>query len=474
MKQGLVFKEWAPDQPDMGAEALITAKNVIPSVNGYKPFHPLDSSMGTVGAGVFASFVSSGVNKTENNVYAWALGDFYVGSGSSFATRGSSSANTASDIGSFAQYENIVIFAGGNIPKKHFAGSVANFSTLASVGTAPSGCVVGIIGQFVMIGNIFDAVTANMARNTVQWSGIDNPTSWPTPNSATAIAQQAGSQDMNLLYGRVNGIHGGDQHGVILQDTAVTRVTYVGPPAVFQFDLVANDVGSVYTNRSVKAGPWTYFKSMAGFCRTDGVSIEKIGAGKVDDYFASTNVGSDIQVSYDYLNKNVMFAFASTTPSIATLNSMLIFNEDTSGWSYCDTSLRVLLKPGSGADDGVVTRTAMAFNTTNILGKFQATAGSAVFETSDAEFNPGGRTYIDGIKPNIESRGTAPAVTVRLGYRDDLGTTPSYTSVTSANSATGEANFRVDAKYTRAEITITGNFDKATGFVASVLPSSSR
>jgi hypothetical protein len=481
VRTSIVFKEWAPDQPDLGTETLIRAHNVIPSSSGYKPFRPLDTSLGTIGGIAKASYVSAGYVKAENNVYAWDGTNFYVGA-SSFVTRGVSTSNSAGDGGAFTQYEDLILFAGGNIPKKHTAGSASNFSTMASSGTAPPGSCIGVIGQFVLIGDIFDATTANRAPSGLQWSAIDDPGNWPTPGSATAIATQSGYQELEMRYGRINGIHGGDQHGVILQDTAVTRMTYVGPPAVFQFDTISNSIGCIYKNGSLKSGEWIYFTSRLGPCRTNGVSVERIGAGKVDDYLSSSvtsvfDVG--VKVGYDYQNKNVLFSYTTVTATAgSTANSLIIFNEDTASWTSADASLVNLVTPGGGSDDSVVTRAMMAFSSSttssSILGYFQATAGSAVFETADSEINPGGRAYIDGAKLNIESSGTAPALSTRIGYRDDLGTTPTYTSAASANSATGFANFRADAKYHRAEFTVTGNFQKVTGAVFSGKPSGQR
>lgn len=64
-------------------------------------------------------------------------------------------------------------------------------------------------------------------------------------------------------------------------------------------------------------------------------------------------------------------------------------------------------------------------------------------------------------------------MTVAIGYRNDLGSSPTYTSEATANSRTGFSNFRIDAKYMRIRSTITGNFEKATGLEFSAKPSGS-
>jgi hypothetical protein len=183
------------------------------------------------------------------------------------------------------------------------------------------------------------------------------------------------------------------------------------------------------------------------------------------------DIGS-MSCAFDSLKNLVYFGYSNTTTSLN--NSLLIFSPETNSWSRASQEFDVLVS--QARFQGAPRSPLIGFDvsTPRNAGRFSGTAGSAVFETSDAEFNPGGRSYIDGVKPNVESSSTAPAMTVRVGYRDSLGATPTYTSATSANSATGEANFRVDAKYIRTEITVTGNFDKATGFVANAIQSSLR
>ncbi len=471
MKQGIVFKEWAPDQPDLGGEMLTIAKNVIPSPSGYKCFKTFAPSAATAPTIVANAFAANSPTKGNQIVYVSA-GDIYNSAAfGAFTSRGGS---TVGAEGGMAQFDNLFIEVGtGHVPWKHTIGSTSNVSTLASSGTAFACNVVGVVNRFVVVGDLLVSTLGSTQRaNVLQWSAIDDPTNWPTPNSATAIAVQSGEQVMNSIFGQIMGIHGGDQFGVILQPGAASRMTYEGPPTVFRFDVIDNVNGSIFKKGSIKAGSFIYYISRNGFCRTDGVSIERIGSGKVDKFFwdsVNTSFAGDYLCSgYDPANNLVQWAFP--TNASVTCNQLMSFNPDTSAWSYCDVALAHLVTP----NQALAGQETMLGLSSTFLGRFDGTAGSAVFETSDAEFNPGGRSYVDGISPNVESSGTAPAVSVRLGYRDSLATAPSYTAATSANSATGEANFRVDAKYIRAEITIVGNFDKATGFVADVQPSSER
>jgi hypothetical protein len=472
VKRNVIFKEWAPDQPDLGAEVLVNAQNVIPSASGYKCFKTFAATSTTAPATVIENaYAANSPSKGTNIVYVSA-GDYYTSANfGPFTSRGGA---TLGAEGGMVQFDDLFIAVGeGHVPYKHTIGSTSNVSTLAATGTAPACNVVGVINRFVVLGDLLTSTLASTQRaNVLQWCAIDQPTNWPEPNSATAIATQAGQQILESRYGQIMGIHGGDQFGVVLQVGAVTRMTYEQPPTVFRFDVLDNINGSLFKKGSIQAGGLTYWISRNGFCRSDGVNVERIGVGKVDKFFwDSVNqsfADDSLNTGYDPLNNLVQWAFP--TAAGTTCNRLMSFNPDTAQWSYCDVALSHLVTPNKALASQ---QTMIALNSA-FLGRMEGTAGSAVLETSDAEFNPSGRSYVDAISPHVESSGTAPAMTVRLGYRDSLGTTPSYTSATSANSATGEANFRIDAKYVRAEITLTGNFEKATGFVAEVKPAGLR
>lgn len=472
MRQAITFKEWLPDQPQLSSDCLITAKNVLASPSGYRHFKTFAAGAATVpGGSASNAYAANSPTKGTNIVYISASDYYTSANGGAFTSRGGA---TVGAEGGMVQFDNLLIAVGTGHPAyKHTIGSASNMSTLASSGTAPGANVVGVIGRFVVIGDLL-ASTANSTQraSAIRWCGIDQPESWPDPNTATALAQQAGEQEMDLRFGQVTGIHGGDQHGVVLQAGSVTRMTYEGPPTVFRFDLIDETNGSIFNRGSIRVGGLTYFISRNGFCRTDGVQVERIGLGKVDKFFwDSVNVGfarESLNTGFDPLNNQVQWAFP--TAASATCNRLMSFNPDTGHWTYCDVALNNLVTPNR-AIQGQATMLAIA---TGFLGDFSGTAGSATIETSDAEFNPGGRAFIDGIKPNIESSATAPAMSMRVGYRDSLDAAPTYTSATSVNAATGFGDFRVDSKYARAEFTVVGNFDKFPGMVASVEASSER
>lgn len=477
MNTTIVFKEWMPDQPELNSGALIEAKNVIPKDGGYVPFQPILQNT--------LNYATSPANPVLGAIWARDAGyaELYVGSQTSLSVyKGSAWTNvsastynvaTAANHWDFAQYDNLVIAT----IEEHRAQartiqSSSNFTVLSTSGEAPYAGVVGVIGQFVVLGNTRQTTAASTDID-VRWSAIAQPRNWPTVDSATATATQSGQQFLNQTDGFVTGIVGTDQFGLVFQQDAITRMTYAGPPVVFQFDKISDQYGCTNPNSIVSMGGKYYFVSRSGICVTDGVSVTNISDERVSKWIAD-NVyylfNASVYGAADPVRNIIMWGFPSRVSSGTPATIILIYNYVENRFSWAEQTHRCMLEYGdfNVPDWGRIT----AFDSTERVGFFAATAGSAVLTTSDYELNEGGRTWVSGVKPNVEAS-TTPSMGMRIGYRDSLATAPSYTSTTGPTTRTGFADFRVDAKYVRAELNITGDFEKVTGLVVNGGPSSS-
>lgn len=457
MIQTILFKEWLPDLPEFNNPGLLEATNTLPANDGYIPFLPLNASGSTAPGSIYGAFVANGATKGAS--YHYIAADRYyslTGGGStagSYSTRGSLVPD--SDASIFTQYENIVFVAGGDNHRlaQQTMGAVSPgvFNNFVAITTAPYADVVGVVGQFVVAGSLYDesATTPSASKsNYIRWSSIDQPAEWPTPGSSTAIASQSGEQALYAEFGPVKAIHGGDQFGVVLQSKAVTRMTYIGGTAVFQFDQIDSVNGSLYQKGSVKVGGLVYFISAAGFCRTNGSAVERIGAGKVDNLWAASTATSYISAAYDPWNELVCFGNGS---------KVFYFNPLTNWWTVCNQGHVILVTPGINPSQP---RYLVGYDASSVLGDFAATAGAAVFTVGEAELSPGRFSRVSGVKPMVSGAST---VTVALGTRNDQSTAVSYTAETTPTTRTGFSDFRSEARYHRARVTITGSFTKAIG-----------
>ena len=459
----VTFGEWLPDQPDLGNPGLLTANNVEP-VNGvYKSFATFqDTGGGVVLPGSEPFGVGIGID-ISGGPYYYAVTDDGIFMSQNQATFNARSATLTAGTANFLQFKNLMIVTGQTSLLSHTTGSATNFSTLGSAaGTAPAASVIGRIGQFVFAGNTTEPVNGTVFYR-LQWSGVGAPSSWPTPNSATATAQQAGEQFLDSVHGPVSGFANGDQLGIAFQNGAVTRITYVGPPVVFQFDKISDKIGCDFTKSVVQIGSIAYFVSRSGVYRTDGVTVQNLTENKCAEFLrlAIKNGNDDIYGAYHRFKKLIYWTYNDVSVA-RRATKMLVFNPEEGRFTTADYNAASAIYGTTGVENqqGQSTGFIFGFSLTNTLGSLSATAGSATITTGEVEINPGGRAFISGVKPNVQSTGTAPAITVRVGSRNDLGTTPSYTATTTPTTRTGFADFRVDAKYHRAEVQLVGNFDK--------------
>jgi hypothetical protein len=93
----------------------------------------------------------------------------------------------------------------------------------------------------------------------------------------------------------------------------------------------------------------------------------------------------------------------------------------------------------------------------------------AILTTAEAELNPGGRSFVDGVKAYVNG---ADAYTIALGSRDDYSTaSAAFSSEVTATARTGFSDFRSDARYHRARVTINETFNSAQGLEFRFTPS---
>lgn len=469
------FAQWSPDQPDLDNPGLIECKNVLPVSRSLVPYKPI------IGTGTAlparASFALragyagvGGVYVACSNISGTPTTKLVLGTGagaSSWTDLTAAGLSAAVGMSWFmSQYNAYVIGTNFfNFPVYQIIGSGSNFAQLTGAfGPAPRAGVVGIIGQFVMLGSLQD-----IALNAVIWSGIDQPLNWPTPGSADAIAQQSGLQFLPAEFGAVQYIAQGDQWGLILMGGGIVRATYTGGSTVFQFDTIARGLGPLSGRASIKVGQFVYFVSLAGFYVTDGTTVKPIGEGRVDNYFAANFDRTFTQVltcGVNYVQHCIYWIFPTPVSSGVPAEA-LVYNWDEDRWTHVTDGIQlfVLAEEGSATVVGYE-----AFDTAQKCGVFSGTPGTATLITSEAELNPGGKAFATGFRPQIS--GSPSSVSVKVGTRNNQNDAVVMSSASTPDAFTGSANFLLDARYHRAEVDIVGNFTQAIGGEFEAVPSS--
>lgn len=474
-KSKILFKEWLPDLPEYDNPGLIEANNVRPyngayinapgmvTSNSYTAggfpgipwgmFLGYNSGQGIENIAVVSSAAGGGavvtVNVMRHTAGSWATTGTLIGAVGSTVLGG---------IRQMTQYGNNVYISGQTLNRMDIPAS-----SLSEITNGPLSLATAVVGQFLVSAAVDGTAMA------IRWSSIGDPDDWPTPSSSTAIARQAGSQEMQWDYGYTLSLTGGDSSGIILQQGAITRMSYVGGATVFQFDRISEDIGCNYPTGTIKVGNLTYFISRSGFYATDGVSLRNISSSRVSNYFnARLNKGLHfrIQPAVDY-DKNLIYwsyPTSSATSAAPMCTSAIIYSVDENKWSHASVNSYGWANSPIISDrflnfEGAATLKAMSDS---------GTPPTATLVSGEFEAKTGGFTRLDGVKPLVDA--TVNAVTVALGTRNHLGDSATFGTATTANSRTGFADFRSEARYHRVKLTISGTFNAAQGIEVRAAP----
>jgi hypothetical protein len=461
--------EWLPDIPDLKFPNLVTARNVEPVGTVYKSFAPLVTAYPAVLSAIPKGF---GVGVMDGEAWFYAATRTTIAmsqSGTSAFTVKSASTLDAQLSTAFLQFDDLMIATNYvDPPLAHTIGASSQFATLGSTtGSAPKARCVGRINKFLILGDTSETATGSVDYR-IQWSGIDQPFSWPLPNSATAIAQQSGEQYMDAEHGRVTGFANGDQFGLVFQTSAITRVNYVGPPVVFQFDKISDKIGCPYPKSIVQVGSHTYFISSGGFFMTDGVQVVNIGMNKCNNYFLGRILLNPSHWRfYGAANqfKNLIYwTFCDTSDLDSTPAQIIIYNYVEGRFTEASQVNNGILSAVDRGIGGAAERQPWGFGAGYTLGQFsESTTLSAFssFETGDIEFNPGGFSRLSGAKLLVDQ--TANAVIGYAKTRTQLVSNQlTSSSASTCNADSGFCPFRSESRYHRARFEVAGIFDQAT------------
>lgn len=485
--QKIKLGEWLPDLPLYENPGLVEALNCLPVDGQYAPYQPVFVSGNAITGrpqGAFAAVDSLG----NPFVYVGDATKLYVSTtGGAWTTSAASYAIAAGDAWNFAQYGSQIIATDfADVPQVANAGT-ATFGALATVGTAPNARYVGVVGQFIVLGNL------SGAPYQVQWSSINQPQNWPAPGSALAIASQSGLQTLRSEFGAVTGIFGSDQIGLILQKKAIVRMVYQGGNTVFSFDTYEQQRGAWFPNASVRVGTLVYYIAADGFYSTDGVSSTPIGNNKVDRTFLNDcdqTFIERVRGTVDVVNKCIIWCYCSHAATSGLPDRLIAFNYVENRFTHSQDVMQIVfpsLTTGYTLDalgtlyptldaiplplDSTVWQGGLpvpaVFNS-NKLGTFSAAPTTATFQTGEIELNPMGRTVIHGIRPLVSGNPTSIALSVSSRVTQD-NSSQTFSAPVTPTASTGICDMMKDVKFVAIQMKVSGGFQKAMGasFIAT-------
>ena len=430
-----------------------TATNLKNTINGHADF-------------------SATVSSAEVTVTRATVGNENLTNVSSDTTRltttnfsgGTPLSGTATDFITFTQFGDYLIISNGvDAPQYYLMGTSTNFANLSAIatdGTPPIFKVSGVIRDFLVTGNIVGAT------NRVQWSGINDITTW------TAGSKQADSQDLPGSGGQIVAITSGE-YGYIFRQNEIVRLDYVGGSTIFRFSVVSPNRGAVYGKTVCQDNRRVFFYADDGFFEVQGDNIKPIGAEKVNRFF---NIDLDkaysdrIVAAVDPFNTLAIWLYPSADNQANTTgicDKLLIYNYVTEKWSFAKASSSTIFSQFVGAYtvetmdliDSSIDNINIALDTDfwlggqRYLGAIDGDNKAAIFsgngneveiETSEIELFPGLRSDITEVRPIVDATATV-AITTRERLANSASTS-SYSSMVTS----GTVPVRQSGRYIRA------------------------
>lgn len=477
----IVFGPWEPDKASFQSDALVDALNVHPVSGGYGPSYGFQATDATLATPILGASVLS---NTQASVYIYAGSgdDIYV------STNGGALASvyTSPTPISPALRFQFARFYGSAIavhPQILPVGGTLGSAMTTLGGSPPYAKVAGVVGDFLVLGDLDDGIDG-IRPNRIRWSGFGNPNTW-----GTSIATQADFNDMPDDGGEVQGV-GGREFGTVFQRYSISRMTYVGPPVIFQFDLVEKKRGAIAPGCIVDAGLVAAYIADDGFFLWDGTSSTPIGARRVNEYFRRRLYpGSEptICATFDPLNSLITWAYQTDDTGILKERLMYSLVEDR--WTRSDLQGSWFM---SGFDTGYTLEQLDAFGPLDTLpfslddpkllggrargvgfnasGAYGALTGDtlpAAMETGDWQSEPGKRSFVTAIRPQID----ADNVTCSVGTRQQTLADPVAYTADSGKLLDGNCPMRVAGRFARVRSNVAGSqtWSRATGVEAYVM-----
>ncbi|OPZ11422.1 MAG: hypothetical protein BWZ07_02031 [Alphaproteobacteria bacterium ADurb.BinA280] len=323
--------KFLPDAPRDTPEVL-TEVEAVPTVRGY-------AGSPTVINGGYAALAAACngaalIFKLDGSmrIFAGTQSKLYEGSGGTWTDRSRAGSYTTGDIRwCFAQFGDTTLAI-----NKATVLQSSTSGAFADVANAPKAACMETVGGFVVLGNTDDtglAITGgpNADQGNRWWcSQLFNATGTWAPSAAT----QATSGLLVSSPGKIIAMKRLGDQVIAYKNRAIHVGQYVGPPDVFDWQLVPGEIGTWSNEAVVSTGTAHLFIGYENVYRFDGSRPVAIGDGIREWFFARLNK------QYAYLIAGIHDRNTSTvwwwypSGSSTTLDSVLVYNYAADRWGH--------------------------------------------------------------------------------------------------------------------------------------------
>ena len=459
--QRVQLGEWMPDQSGITG-ALTDAKNVVSQAVGYGSFPTAVAFSDSATEDLVSLYAAKNPDSTTQ-LFTSGASKIYTVSGIGALTQVKSGMTTGiDDRVRFTQFgKRVITTNNADVLQGWTLGTSTSFANLSV--SAPKAKFITVVRDFVVCANTYESSAQQQYR--VRWSALNDETDW-----VEDVNTQSDYQDIPD-GGQIVGIRGGE-FGLVFLERAISRMTYIGTPFIFQFDNISRNKGCMVSGSIAQYQGVTFFLSDDGFYMCDGQQVVPIGSEKVDRFFINDASESDygtMSSAVDPIRKLVIWNYVATDG----FRKLMIYNFATKKWTYADAGTDYLSEASSTAvtleqlDSISASIDAMTTSLDSRLyvgGKYflggtlgakvyTYTGASATGQISTGDIDLGGQSVVTLARPQVDG-GSA---TIAVASRQLLSESVLFGTAVAADSE-NRVSLRSSGRYHRLQLVPTGNW----------------
>lgn len=386
----------------------------------------------------------------------------------------------AENLWRFAQFGNVSL-ATNQTEKIQFSSSGA----FAEIAQAPKARIIETAAGFVLAFAIDDA-TVGGDRSDAWWcSNIYDYATW-TP----AASNQAAFGYLLDTPGAIRAAKRLGRDCVVYKERSMYLGRYVGPPVIWDFQLISSDVGALSQESVVDTGTAQLFISRDNFWIYDGSQPRPIGAPIREWFFTNSDSSFRYKTKayYDKF-KNRVWWFYAPNGSAGAITDAVIYDLSSNRWGYAQITIQTVLDyftaetnwdnwpPGAATDyENIVDvsfdspyfdndqSTLAIFDANNKVATLTGTCETSSITTGDM----GDDTQVlsvTAVKPRFIAKPTTASLTNYTKMNLDDALTTGATSVRNGN----KFDVLASARFHRFKMDTTGDFE-IVGLMPDLLP----
>lgn len=476
------FGEWRPDIAAWNGQFGQEAKGVLPMADGYRPIPGLDTVGAAVPARVRGAFTA--YTRSRNPVFFCGTADklyrFNTASQSwDDVSKAGGYTLPVDDEWSFVQFGDYVLAAHQNDVLQQF--NIETDSVFSDVSGSPQARIVAVVADFVVCGDL------NSAPRTVQWSDLEDHTTWTT--GGTSLADSQVMPD----FGNVTGVIGGES-GLVFQERGIRRMTFApGSDFAFFFDVLSRGTGCRSPFAIANKGLATFFLADDGIYMMSGEGVVPIGAQRVNQWFFGRLDPVRLwrtKFEIDQSSTRLFIAFPSAAAEEGLHDTILVYDWSVDRFTWIETKCCTLVNAalvGVSIDDMDALFASLEaitpsldsrvwqggapvmglFNDENKLAFFADEANNfeATMDTPEVQLAAPNRAFVNRLHPACDTS----QLVARVGTRERVADSVTWRPEASM-AASGRVSVRAGGRFHRFRVRVPAGvlWTRATGVGAEI------